>query len=241
MRSPIFDFRITDYDSRLVPNRLVAELDAGAVAEREWIATTGFSLGHPGWGLVYHLLLTLLDPARDNFVVETGTNLGSTSLIIAQAIADSGRRCEFHTIEIDPDFHATALARFAEAGMEERIVAHLGDSLEVLPRVVAMGECIDIAFLDGNHLHDHVIAEFAAVESKLRDDGAVIIDNSYLIAEGTEDPRVNGALRTILDQYGGNVVNLPFCSWWTTGMAIWQRQAFADMSPPVPGSWRAAR
>lgn len=238
MRPPIFDYRMTEYDSRLVPNPLVAELDAGATVEQEWIATTGFSLGHPGWGLVYHLMLTLLDPTRDGFAVETGTNLGSTSLIIAQAIADSGRRCEFHTIEIDPNFHAAALARFAQAGMGGRIVAHCGDSLEVLPRLVAATDRVDVAFLDGNHLHDNVVAEFALVEPKLRTDGAIIVDNTYLIAEGTEDPRVNGALRTIFDRFGGNLVNLPFCSWWTTGMAIWQRQAFADMRPPAPRSWR---
>jgi predicted O-methyltransferase YrrM len=238
MRPPIYDYRITNYNSNLVPNRLVAELDAGAITDQEWVATTGFSIGHPGWGLVYHLMLALLDPARDSFVVETGTNLGTTSLIIAQAIADSGRQCEFHTIEIDPDFHAAAVARFAQSGMDERIVAHCGNSLEVLPRVVESSDRIDVAFLDGNHLHDHVVAEFATVEPKLRTDGAVILDNTILIAEGAEDPRVNGALRTILDRYGGHIVNLPFCSWWTTGMAIWQRQAFTDMTPPAPGSWR---
>jgi predicted O-methyltransferase YrrM len=121
--------------------------------------------------------------------------------------------------------------------MDQRIVAHCGNSLEVLPRVVAATGRIDVAFLDGNHLHDHVIAEFAAVEAKLRPDGAVILDNTLLIAEGLEDPRVNGAVRTILDRHGGNLVNLPFCSWWTTGIAIWQRQAFADITPPAPGPW----
>jgi hypothetical protein len=53
-----------------------------------------------------------------------------------------------------------------------------------------------------------------------------------LIAEEGEDPRVHGALRTIVAKFGGNLVNLPFCSWYTPGMAAWQRQAFEDMDPP---------
>ena len=35
-------------------------------------------------GLVYHLALSRLDPNRPNLVVETGTNLGSTTIVIDQ-------------------------------------------------------------------------------------------------------------------------------------------------------------
>ena len=69
----------------------------------------------------------------------------------------------------------------------------------------------------------------------MEDDGLVVFDNTSLIAEDDEDPRVNGALRTIVAKHGGNLVNLPFCSWYTPGMAFWQKNPFADMEPPQIG------
>ena len=98
---------------------------------------------------------------------------------------------------------------------------------------------IALAFLDGNHFHDHVVREFELIVDRMRPDGLVVFDNTALIAEGDEDPRVHGALRTIVSRFGGNLVNLPFCSWYTPGIAAWQRQAFDDMTPPAARQLRA--
>jgi hypothetical protein len=96
---------------------------------------------------------------------------------------------------------------------------------------------IPIVFLDGNHWHDHVVSEFEFVHPHLASDAVVVFDNTYMLAEADEDPRVNGALRTILDRFGGNLINFPFCSWYTPGIALWQQQAFPEMAPPAPGSF----
>jgi hypothetical protein len=237
MGAPDDRYRITSYDRTLVPNRFVAFLDDGVVDQRDWVARSGRSLGHPGWGWVYHSVLMLLDADRDNVVVETGTNVGSTAIIIAQAILDSGRHGVLHTIELAPEIHEEAKRRFELAGVATVITAHCGNSLEVLPEVVSAHEELAIVFLDGNHYHDHVVAEFEMVVERLRPGGVVIFDNTGLIARADADPRVHGALRTIVARHGGNLVNLPFCSWHTPGMAIWQAQAFSDMSPPLPGSF----
>ena len=60
---------------------------------------------------------------------------------------------------------------------------------------------------------------------KLTDDALVIFDNTYRIAEEGEDQRVNGALKAVQARHGGNLVNLEFVSWYTPGLAIWQKQA----------------
>jgi hypothetical protein len=232
MLPPIYEYRITDYDRTLLPSRFVAFLDEGVAAPDDWIMRSGRSLGHPGWGWIYHTALMLLDPSRHNVVVETGTNVGTTAIILAQAILDSGRSGVVHTIELDGELQAEALQRFELAGVSSVVTAHLGDSLEVLERLVPeLGE-IGLAFLDGNHEHDHVVHEFELVVDHVRRDGLVVFDNTALIAEGDEDPRVHGALRTILAKFGGNLINLPFCSWYTPGIAAWQRQPFEDMRPP---------
>lgn len=60
---------------------------------------------------------------------------------------------------------------------------------------------------------------------RLADDALVVFDNTYRIAEEGEDQRVNGALRTIQTRHGGNLINFEFVSWYTLGLAIWQKQA----------------
>ncbi len=117
MKSPIYDYRITNYDKSLIPNRFLAFLEESSSDAATWVSRSGRSLGHPGWGTIYHLVLSSLDPSRHNLIVETGTNLGSTAIIIAQAIADSGRDAVVHTIEIDPEVYATAADRFDLAGV----------------------------------------------------------------------------------------------------------------------------
>jgi methyltransferase family protein len=232
MRAPIYDYRITDYDRSLVPSRFVAFLDDGVAEPDDWITRSGRSLGHPGWGWIYHTALMLLDPRRANVIVETGTNVGTTTIVLAQAILDSGRDAVIHTIEIDEEIHAEACRRFELANVSTVVRPHLGDSTEILHRLMSEIDDVALAFLDGNHFHDHVLREFELVVDHMRDDGLVVFDNTALIAEGDEDPRVHGALRTIVSKFGGNLINLPFCSWYTPGMAAWQRQPFADMSPP---------
>jgi predicted O-methyltransferase YrrM len=232
MREPIYDYRITDYDRSILPSRFLAFLEESAADASTWVARSGRSLGHPGWGTIYHLVLSSLDPARHNVLVETGTNLGSTAIIIAQAIADSHRSATLHTIEIDPEIRQSAIERFELAGVSQHVISHLGDSHQVLQGILADVAGIRLAFLDGNHFHDHVVTEFELVLPHLDHDALVVFDNTGLISEEDEDPRVNGALRTIIAAYGGNLINLPYCSWYTPGMAVWQRQPFADMDPP---------
>jgi hypothetical protein len=237
VREPIFEYRITDYNRSNLPNRFLAFMDEGVESPADWIQRTGRSLGHPGWGLLYHLTLTLLQPRELNLIVETGTNVGSTAIIVAQAIKDSGREGVVRTIEIDEEIATEAARRFRLAGVEQWVEPIVGDSLKALTDVVRDGETIRLAFLDGNHFHDHVVREFELVHDHLLDDSVVVFDNTFNISEGREDPRVNGALKTIVGRYGGNLINLPVCSWYTPGVAIWQRSAFSDMVPPDPGSF----
>lgn len=237
MREPIYSYRITDYDRSLIPNRFVAFLDESVRGPDDWVARSGRSLGHPGWGLVYHMVIARLDPDHPNLIVETGTNVGSTALIIAQAIKDSGRTGLVKTIELDPGIAAEARQRADLAGMSDYIEFHEGDSLSVLQAILGPSDLVDVAFLDGSHFHDHVVQEFGLVHPHLAHDSIVVFDNTYAIAEDREDPRVNGALRTIVSQFGGNLINLPFTSWYTPGLAFWQQCAFTDMTPPVPGSF----
>jgi len=231
MREPKF-FRRFDYNRDRLPNSFLASMDRVETID-EARNCSGLSIGYPGWALLYYLVLSTIDPEQETLVIETGTNFGASTIVLAQALSDSGAHGHVHTIEIDEQTHEKAKSQFAQSGVGDRITAHLGDAKAALPSVLDSIPQVDVAFLDGCHLLDDVVAEFRAVRAKLTPKSLVIFDNTYLIAEPHEDQRVHGALGAIVDEFGGNVVNFPSVSWYTPGMAIWQSQPFDMWPPPI--------
>ncbi len=179
-----------------------------------------------GWNVLYSILLSHLRPDAENILIETGTNVGCSAIVMAQALIDSGRPGRLHTMEIDPKNAALAQQNFDAAGVSDRIELHVGNSRDILPSILAKSGPVRFAFLDGSHLFDDVIYEFSHVEAKLDKGGLIAMDNTYRLAEPPEDPRVHGAIPEIQRRWGGNFINLEFVSWYTPGLALWQREAF---------------
>lgn len=224
MKSPIYH-RIFDYDRARLPNAHLASLEEGVRTIDDARARSGATIGYPGWGVIYYALLSHLDRSRREVIIETGTNWGCTTIVLAQALADAGCEGKVITFELEPENAAIARKNIEAAGLSDRVELHVGDSRDLLPTVLAEEHDLRFAFLDASHLHDDVMTEFELVAPKLADDALVLFDNTYQIADDGEDPRVNGALRTIRERHGGNIVNLEFVSWFTPGLAIWQRTA----------------
>ncbi len=231
MREPQFH-RMTDYNKSLIPNAHLRQLEEGVGSREEWVEQSGYSIGYPAWGILYYTLLCRLKPEAYNLVIETGTNIGCSSIVLAQAIKDSRGTGELRTVELEPDNLKRAKENIELAGLSDIVKFYEGDAIEQLPKMLAGSETVSVAFLDGSHLYKQVIKEFEILEPHLEDDSVVIFDNTFNRFEPHEDQRVNGALRRIQADFGGNLINLPFCSWATPGMALWQRQPFEDMTPP---------
>jgi predicted O-methyltransferase YrrM len=224
MKAPKF-YRIFDYDKDLLPNEYVARMDSATNIE-DAKTKTGFTIGYPGWGIIYHLLLGALSPTNKNVIIETGTNWGMSTVFLAQALKDSGREGTVHTIEIEEENFEKAKQTFVEAEVGNYIKQYLGDSKAILPQVLDSVDLVDVAFLDGSHLYQDVMTEFELSLPRLKSNSIVIFDNTYEIAEQGEDPRVNGALKEIQKVHGGNLINLEHVSWYTPGLAIWQKSPF---------------
>lgn len=215
-----------DYDRRLLPNRFLASLEEGVTTIDQARDKSGASIGYPGWGLIYYLMLSHLDRSREEIVIETGTNWGSTTIVLAQALKDAGCRGKVVTFELEAENVTRARAHFAAAEVADRIEIFEGDSRRNLPgylRANCAEKSLRFAFLDASHLEEDLFAEFESVLPYLADDALVAMDNTYRIAEPDEDQRVNGALRKFPERYGGNLVNFEHVSWFTPGMAIWQK------------------
>ena len=223
MKPPIYH-RMFGYTPSLLPNRQLAVLEHGVTTIEQARQKSGATIGYPGWGLIYHLLLCHLDRSREEIIIETGTNWGCTTIVLAQALIDADCRGRVITFELDPMNAERAKSNWQDAGVSNHIELHLGDSREHLPKVMAEKKGIRIAFLDASHLYSDVKQEFDIVLPNLTENALVIFDNNYYIAEEGEDPRVNGFLRDMPKLYGGNLINMEFVSWYTPGLAIWQKK-----------------
>jgi predicted O-methyltransferase YrrM len=213
------------YNLNLLPNPQLAVLEKGVTNIDEARKKSGATIGYPGWGFIYHLLLSHLDRKRSEVILETGTNWGCTTIVLAQALIDAGCHGRVITFELDPNNAKKARDNLTAAGVADRVEHHLGDSRQMLLKVLESINSIRAAFLDASHLYEDVKREFELIFAKLADDAMVIFDNTYCIADTGEDQRVNGFLREIQGQYGGNLINMEFVSWYTPGLALWQKKA----------------
>ena len=224
MKPPIFR-RMFGYNLSLLPNAHLATFEAGVSTIEEARPKTGATIGFPGWGMIYHLLLSHLDRNREETLIETGTNHGCTSIVMAQALVDSGCSGRLLTFELEQQNVDTARRNLAAANVLDRVILHQGDTKETLKPALSALEGIRFAFLDASHLFDDVMVEFETVLPHLAPDALVLFDNTYAIAEPPKDPpRVNDALKAIKHRYGGNLINLEHVSWYTPGLAMWQCQ-----------------
>ncbi|MEZ5996624.1 MAG: class I SAM-dependent methyltransferase [Hyphomonadaceae bacterium] len=222
MREPRFH-RMFHYDRALLPNRHLAALEDGVTTIEQARKQSGATIGYPGWGLIYHLLLSHLARGHEEILIETGANWGCTTIVLAQALIDSGCTGRVVTFELSAENSEIAQRNLAAAGVGDRVELHQGDVHEVFAPAVSSLAGVRFAFLDASHLFDDVLFEFETLLPHLAPDALVLFDNTYAIAEEGEDPRVNGALAYILRKHGGNLVNLEYVSWFTPGLAIWQR------------------
>ncbi len=224
MKAPTYH-RMFGYNLSLLPNPQLAVLENGVSTIEEARQRSCDTIGYPGWGLIYHLLLAHLNRKRTEVIIETGTNWGCTTIVLAQALIDAGCAGRVVSFELDPTNAEKAQTNLAAAGVADRVELHVGDSRELLPAVLQRFGWIRAAFLDASHLYADVKREFEILLPRLAEDALVILDNTSRIAEEGEDQRVNGFLGELQGKYGGNLINLEFVSWYTPGLAMWQKAA----------------
>jgi predicted O-methyltransferase YrrM len=206
--------RIFDYDRGLLPNSFLAERDAGRDLVSA-VRNTGLSIGYPAWNLLYYSLLCSMD-SPDPVIVETGTNLGYSSIVLAQALRDRKAGGIVRTVDINPAAVAQARENALRAGVADLISFSVGDSLDFLRGLARELDHIDFVFLDGGHAVSHVIAEFEIVCPLLRARGG----KAYFDNSGSGD--VAEAINHLRAAFGGNFIHFANSSWCPPGSTLWQ-------------------
>lgn len=214
-------YRKFDYNKELLPNKLLQEKEEAVVDLESAQEKTGKTVGYPGWNLLYYSCLCSLDPDANHSIIETGTNWGFSTIILAQALKDSKASGKVYSIELEDENLTRARDNIKNAGLTDYVELYLGDSLEVLPELLKLRNP-SFVFLDGNHSMTHVLSEFDLVSQRLIPGGKIFFDNTENIGQ-KEDLLVFGALKEIERNYRGNLVRFPYCSWYTPGQAVWQK------------------
>jgi hypothetical protein len=110
---------------------------------------------------------------KPSVVVETGTEKGLGSLVLAEALLKNGSG-RLITIDMEPSSGLLIGAEYG--GVIERVI---DDSLSAISRI----DRIDLFIHDSNHSAEHEAREFDLLSTRLSDGGIVLSDNSHVTTE----------------------------------------------------------
>jgi caffeoyl-CoA O-methyltransferase len=117
-------------------------------------------------GRVLSLISKLIQPQH---ILEIGTYTGYSALCLAEGLQKNGK---LHTIDINPELVAIQQKYFKASGFAHQIEAHLGNALDIIPKIKAI---FDLAFIDADKLnYTHY---FDAIVPKMRKGGVILSDN----------------------------------------------------------------
>ena len=134
------------------------------------------------------LLKMLVGMVRPKQVLEIGTYSGYSGLCIAEGLPEGGH---LHTVEINDEQEDFTLPWFQGSPYKDKITMHIGDALEVVPK---LGLRFDMAFIDGDKRK--YVEYYEMVMGHLNVDGYILADNTlwdgHVVEEETKDAQTEG-------------------------------------------------
>jgi caffeoyl-CoA O-methyltransferase len=103
------------------------------------------------------------------YILEIGTYTGYSSICLAKGLAEDGH---LHTIEKNDEIVEIPLSYFERAGISHRISLHIGDALDIIPK---LNETFDLVFIDAEK--SEYLAYYHAIFDKVRKGGFILADN----------------------------------------------------------------
>ena len=113
-------------------------------------------------------------------VLEIGTLIGYSAILIAKSLPDEGR---ISTIEINPQSARTAQENIAKAGLADKVQVHIGNALQVIPKITS--EEFDMIFIDAAKTEYFEYLKLS--EPHLKKNGVIFADNVKIFADQMKD------------------------------------------------------
>ena len=176
-QAPISEIR--DYFEELESDSdLLSYIQTGLISHRRG----GEIDDHPHFGrrIGWYAIVRATKPL---VVVETGTEKGLGSLVLARAIERNNNGGVLYTLDIEPSAGLLIGDRFAET-----IVQRIGDSI----RSITDLSNVDFFIHDSDHSAEHEYAEFNAVLGRLSANAMCLSDNSHVTNVLSEWSKLNG-------------------------------------------------
>ena len=134
------------------------------------------------------LLKMLVGMVRPRLVLEIGTYSGYSGMCIAEGLPEGGH---LHTVEINDEQEDFTLPWLKNSPWGDRITMHIGDALEVVPR---LGLRFDMAFIDGDKRR--YVDYYEMVMAHLNEGGYILADNTlwdgHVVEAETHDAQTEG-------------------------------------------------
>ena len=92
-------------------------------------------------GKLLEMISLMHKPSR---ILEIGTFTGYSAICLAQGLTQDGL---LHTIDHNPELEDFARHFFTQAGLQNKIIQHIGEALDVIP---GMNEAFDLVFIDAD-------------------------------------------------------------------------------------------
>lgn len=142
------------------------------------------------------ILLSLVRQRRPNRLLEVGTAIGYSTLLLASAMPETATLC---TLEIDPARAAIAERQVEVAGMQRRVSIIIGNAMATIPPLEGN---FDFVFLDGPKAQ--YLAYLELMLDKLAPGALVVADNVLfrgMVSSASETPRRYRTIVKRLKQY----------------------------------------
>ncbi len=166
-------YKVSDDAARMIDAYIEAHSDKEPEYLKRVVRETNIQMINPRMmsghlqGRTLKMLVGMINPHR---ILEIGTFAGYSALSMAEAL---GEGAVLHTIEIDDEMEDFIKEQLASVSHGDKIVLHIGDALEVIPR---LDEMFDMVFIDADKrlYHDY----FELVLPKIRMGGFILADNT---------------------------------------------------------------
>jgi caffeoyl-CoA O-methyltransferase len=119
-------------------------------------------------GTMLRMISHMVKPLR---VLEIGTFTGYSAICLASGLKESG---VLHTIDVNPEQEDIIRRYFKEAGMNDRIILHIGKALDVMK---TLDEQWDLVFIDADK--DNYLNYYKFLFDRVNKGGYILADNAF--------------------------------------------------------------
>jgi caffeoyl-CoA O-methyltransferase len=141
-------------------------------------------------GTILRMISRMVKPFR---ILEIGTFTGYSTINLALGLTGLKEKALLHTIEVNPEQEPIIEKYLKEAGIEDRVILHIGDAMKIVPE---LNETWDLIFIDADK--PNYINYYKMLIDRLSSGGVLIADNAFwngkVLNSGTTDKDTRGII-----------------------------------------------